>query len=167
MFKLIPLLVLLACSTGQNLNQSKTTVDREALKDFSPRELITTTQMLTKIYDGDMKHLSCVPDQAEAELLLRTLRPRMEVVIDDIEALFDQDQEINSLANNCSTDCTCEFIDELFREHQITLTKAQKKNINLGIAENKKSCLSQRAKTFCSSALKKELDKEKSDFSFE
>lgn len=167
MFKLISLLVLMACSTGQNLNQSKSVVDREALKDFSPRELITTTQMLTKIYDGDMKHLSCVPDQPEAELLLRTLRPRMEVVIDDIEALFDQDQEINSLVNNCKTDCTCEFIDELFREHQIALTKAQSKNITQGIAENKKSCLSQRAKTFCSSTLKKELDKEKSDFSFE
>ncbi len=167
MFKLISLLVLMACSTGQNLNQSKSVVDREALKDFSPRELITTTQMLTKIYDGDMKHLSCVPDQPEAELLLRTLRPRMEVVIDDIEALFDQDQEINSLVNNCKTDCTCEFIDELFREHQIALTKAQSKSITQGIAENKKSCLSQRAKTFCSSTLKKELDKEKSDFSFE
>lgn len=166
MRQIIPLLLLVACSMVQKA-PSKSAADKEALKDFSPRELITTTQMLTKIYDGEMKPLACVPDQDEAELLLRTIRPRMEVVIDDIEAVFDQDQEINSLVNNCQTDCTCEFLDDLFREHQISLSKVQSKVLNTGIASNKKTCIAQRAKSFCESALKKELDKEKSDFSFE
>lgn len=163
MFKIISLVFILSCSTLSH----KRAPDDGAPKDFSPRELITTSQMLTKIYDMQSPPLSCVLDEQAAELLLRTIRPRLEVVIDDIEAVLDRTSEVKSLVNNCENDCTCEFIDEIFREHQIPQTKVQIAAIKKGIAANEKVCLQQRRKQFCESALFKELDKEKSDFSFE
>ncbi len=163
MLKIISFLFILSCSFTNDHRASRD----DAPKDFSPRELITSAQMLTKIYDEQMPPLSCVPDTDSAELLLRTLRPRLEVVIDDIEATLDQDHEVNSLVKNCQNDCTCEFIDEIFREHQLTLTKSQTTTLSKGIKANEGVCLVGRAKSFCESVLFKELDKEKGDFSFE
>ena len=156
-------MLILSCSTSPSYKDKRA----QAPKDFSPRELITSAALLTKIYDEQMAPLSCVPDADAAELLIRTLRPRLEVVMDDIEAVLDQESEINSLVNNCQSDCTCEFIDEIFREHQLTLKKSQNKILQAGTKANENVCLAQRAETFCSSALFKELDKEKGDFSFE
>jgi|SRR5690606_32641569 len=163
MFKLISFFLIFSCSFTSNQRVSRD----DAPKDFSPRELITSAQFLTKIYDEQMPPLSCVQDTDSAELLLRTLRPRLEVVVDDIEAILDQDHEVNSLITNCQSDCTCEFIDEVFREHQLTLTKSQTRTLMKGIKANEGVCLEGRAKSFCESALFKELDKEKEDFSFE
>lgn len=163
MFKIIiTLFLIISCSSLKNQGASYP----DAPKDFSPRELITTTALLTKIYDEQHPPLTCVPDADSSELLIRTLRPRLEVVIDDIEAVLDQDHEINSLVNNCQSDCTCEFLDEIFREHQLTLNKAQIKVLKKGISANEKVCLPQRASTFCDGPLFKELDKEKEDFRF-
>lgn len=162
MFKIISLLLIISCSTPSNRAS-----DRDALKDFSPRELITSSRLLTKIYDEEMKPLECVPDTDSAQLLLRTLRPRLEVVIDDIEVALDKNEEVASLVNNCQSDCTCEFIDDIFREHQITLSQTQSKKLQQGIRANEKTCLSARAKIFCTSPLFQELEKEKVDFSFE
>lgn len=161
MFKIIILTLFISCATSQRASKT------DALKDFSPRELITSSRLLTKIYDEERPPLTCVPDTAAAELLLRTLRPRLEVVIDDIEAALDNTQEVNSLVNNCLNDCTCEFIDDIFREHQIALTKAQTKTLQKGIKANEATCLDGRAKSFCSSQLFQALDNEKGDFSFE
>lgn len=163
MLKIISLIVLLSCTTQSSQRASYP----DAPKDFSPRELITTSQMLTKIYDELIPPLSCVVDSDSAELLLRTLRPRLEVVIDDIESTLDQSTEVASLINNCKNDCTCEFIDEIFREHQIVLSSSQRSIVTKGIRANENVCLKQREEQFCQSALFKELDKEKSDFSFE
>lgn len=163
MFKLITFFLILSCSTTKDYRASR----EDAPKDFSPRELITSAQMLTKIYDEQMPPLSCVSDTDSAELLLRTLRPRLEVVVDDIEVVLDQDHEVSSLINNCQNDCTCEFIDEIFREHQLTLSKRQVKTLSKGIKANEGTCLKARAENFCNSVLFEELDKEKEDFSFE
>lgn len=164
MFKIIALLLILSCSTSSTSGKLSRS---EGPKDFSPRELITSAGLLTKIYDEVLPPLSCVPDAQAAELLLRTIRPRLEVVMDDIEALLDQDSEIDALIRNCQSDCMCEFIDEVFREHQLALTKGQAQTLQKGIKGNEKVCLSQRAETFCESTLFKELNKEKGDFSFE
>lgn len=163
MFKIISFVLLMACSSVKGPQPPRP----EGHLDFSPRELITSTQLLTKIYDGEMAPLSCVPDSSSAELLIRTLRPRLEVVIDDIEAILDQENEVISLVNNCQTDCTCEFVDEIFREHQVTLSKAHTLILQKGVVANEGVCLKARAKIFCEGPLFKELDKEKSDFSFE
>ncbi len=138
-----------------------------APKEFSRGELIMGTQLLTKIFDAEMAPLTCVPDTDEASLLLRTIQPRMDVVQDDLESLLDDDKEIDGLINTCDQSCTCPFIDDLLREHQVTLTKAQQK-----IMEVKKSqkeinrCLSYMQETFCRSELYQELNREKEEFSF-
>lgn len=139
-----------------------------APKEFSRGELIMGTQLLTKVFDGEMAPLSCVPDTDEASLLLRTIQPRMDVVQDDLESLLDDSKEVEDLISTCDQSCTCPFIDDLLREHQVTLSKAQQKTL-----EGKKTqkeinrCLSYMQETFCKSDLYQELNKEKEDFSFE
>ena len=139
-----------------------------APKEFSQGELIMGTQLLTKIYDGEMAPLTCVPNADEAALLLRTIQPRMDIVQDDIEARLDDPNYINELIRTCDQSCTCTFLDDLLREHLVNLNKQQQK-----LLEPKKSqkelnrCLSYMQETFCKSELYQELNKEKADFSFE
>ena len=140
----------------------------EPVKEFAPGELILATQLLTKIFDKEMAPLSCVPDVEEASLLLRTIRPRMEVVQDDMEAMLDSNNDVKAMVQNCDKNCTCGYVDDLIREHLVVLPKAQKRL--LALKKNDKEinrCLSYAQSTFCQSELFKQLDKEKVDFSFE
>jgi hypothetical protein len=169
MFQKILILILVSsCSSIKKPEVARSEKAPITPKEFSRGELILGTQLLTKIFDKEMSPLSCVPDTEEASLLLRTIRPRMEVVEDDIEAMLDVPQEVNSLVKGCDQNCTCGYIDELFREHQVVLTKAQKKIIT-GKKTDKElnRCLSFVQSTFCESELYKTLEKEKVDFSFE
>lgn len=137
-------------------------------KEFAPGELILATQLLTKIFDEEMAPLSCVPDTDEASLLLRTIRPRMEVVQDDMEAILDDSKEVASMIQNCDKNCTCGHVDDLIREHLVILPKGQKKM--LARKRNDKElnrCLNYAQSTFCQSELYKQLEREKSDFGFE
>lgn len=139
-----------------------------APKEFSKGEVILGTQLLTKIFDQEMAPLACVPDADEASLLLRTIRPRMEVVEDDLEALLDDPQSIQKLISTCQSSCTCGYIDELFREHLVVLTKAQRKELDAVKTEKELNrCLSFVQTTFCQGELYQELNKEKADFSFD
>ena len=151
-----------ACSSIQE------PVRPHAPKEFSRGEVILGTQLLSKIFDQEMAPLSCVPDADEASLLLRTIHPRMEVVQDDLEAMLDDDNEIKKLIETCDQNCTCSFIDELLREHLVTLSK----NLKTMLDKKKKqkdlnACLNYVKETFCSSELYHELNKEKVDFSYE
>lgn len=160
--KLIFFLLLTSCSTMSE------PVKPHAPKEFSRGEVILGTQLLTKIFDGEMAPLLCVPDADEASLLLRTIRPRMEVVEDDLEALLDDPKEVDELISKCDQNCTCGYIDDLLREHLVNLTKNQKKT--LATKRNDKElnrCLSYMQTTFCQGDLYLELNKEKADFSFE
>jgi hypothetical protein len=126
------------------------------------------TQLLSKIFDQEMSPLACVPDADEASLLLRTIHPRMEVVQDDLEAMLDDDNEVKNLIETCDQNCTCSFIDELMREHLVTLPN----NLRITLDKKKKqkdlnACLNYVKETFCSSELFQELNKEKADFSYE
>jgi hypothetical protein len=164
----IPLLFILSCSTPQVTPPDSQTAKVESVKEFAPGELILATQLLTKIFDKEMAPLGCVPDTDEASLLLRTIRPRMEVVQDDLEAMLDDQKEVEAMILNCDKNCTCDHVDDLIREHLVVLNKAQKKI--LASKKNDKElnrCLSYAQSTFCQSELYKQLDKEKSDFSFE
>lgn len=170
MFKQLFLIFLIcACSTSQKTSTptvSETPVT--APKEFSRGELILGTQLLTKIFDQEMAPLECVPDTDEAGLLLRTIRPRMEVVQDDMEAMLDVPQDIDNLIKTCEQNCTCGYVDELLREHQVNLTKTQKKILASKMTDKEISrCLNYVQTTFCQSELYKTLDKEKGDFSFE
>lgn len=155
-------LILMGCS------QMETPHKPHIAKEFSREEIINATQLLTRIFDNEMAPLSCVPDTDEASLLLRTIRPRMEMVQDDIEAMLDNPLEIDNLIKNCEQNCTCQYFDDLFREHLVGLTKEQQK-----LMEKNKSpkvinrCMNYAQSTFCKSELYQELNKEKVDFSFE
>lgn len=163
-------LFIASCSSVKKTETTPVETTRKEVtpKEFSRGELILATELLTKVFDEEMAPLACVPDTEEASLLLRTIRPRMEVVQDDLEAMLDNPKEIDDLIKNCKENCTCHYVDELLREHQVTLTKHQKKLMNAVKTEKEQGrCLSFIQETFCQSELFKTLDAEKSDFSFE
>ena len=138
------------------------------MKEFSRGEVILATQLLVKVFDQEMAPLSCVPDTDEASLLLRTIRPRMEVIEDDMEALLDQPAEVDKLINTCEQSCICGYVDDLLREHLVTLSKAQRKKLNVKKNDNELNrCMNFSLSTFCQGDLYQELNKEKADFSFE
>lgn len=163
------LLIVSSCATTRKeaIDPVKTQVIAQP-KEFSRGELILGSQLLTKIFDQEMAPLECVPDTDEASLLLRTIRPRMEIVQDDIEALLDDPKEISELIKTCNQNCTCGYMDELFREHLVGLTKAQQKDLNAKKKDKDlNKCLNFVQATFCQSELYKSLNAEKSEFSFE
>lgn len=166
--KLILILLVVSCSTAKNAEQTPVAKAPVAPKEFSRGELILATQLLTKIFDQEMAPLECVPDTEEASLLLRTIRPRMEIVEDDIEAMLDNPKEVDDLVKSCESNCTCGYIDDILREHQVGLTKSQQKLINSKKSDKEtKRCLNFIQSTFCGSELYKTLEVEKADFSFE
>jgi hypothetical protein len=171
MFKnLIVLFLIAACSSVPKTETSPepTAAPHVTTKEFSRGELILGTQLLTKIFDGEMAPLECVPDHDEAALLLRTIRPRMEVVQDDMEAMLDDPKDVDQLIKTCDQNCTCSSVDELLREHLVSLTKAQQKTMSTRRGEKEANrCLSFVQNTFCQGELFKTLDKEKVDFSYE
>ena len=164
---LILAFILVGCSTAKKQEPVATT-PAQPPKEFARGEVILATQLLTKIFDGVMAPLACVPDAEEAELLLRTIRPRMEVAQDDTEAMLDNPKDVDELIKTCTANCTCEYVDELLREHLVKLTPAQKKSLNAKKTEKELNrCMSYVQSTFCQSDLYKTLDEEKSDFTFE
>lgn len=167
MSKKISVLLLSFLAACSSVERSKTVAPTPA-KEFAQGEVILATQLLTKIFDQEMAPLACVPDTAEASLLLRTIQPRMDLAQDDLEAKLDSSSEIDQMIENCEKDCTCSFVEELFREHQVTLTKAQSKSFTKKkAAKDLNRCLSYIQGTFCQSDLYKTLNEEKKDFSFD
>ncbi len=168
--KLTIILFVSSCSLLSPSQQevNSTTASPQSTKEFSRGELILGTELLAKIFDQEMAPLECVPDIDEASLLLRTIRPRMEVVEDDLQAMLDDPKEITTLIEQCEQNCTCEYIDELLREHQVKLDKKQQKAMLQKRSEKEiNRCLNYVQSTFCKSDLFQTLDREKVDFSFE
>lgn len=156
------LLFLAACSSVEK------PVNPAAPKEFARGEVILATQLLAKIFDQEMAPLNCVPDTDEASLLLRTIRPRMEVVEDDMEALLDDPAEVDKLIKTCDQSCICGYVDDLLREHLVTLTKPQQKMLNQKKTDKELNrCMNFAQSTFCQGDLYRELNREKADFSFE
>jgi hexokinase len=140
----------------------------DAPKEFSAPELILGTELLSKIFDLEMAPLTCVPDTEEASLLLRTIKPRMDVVQEDMEAILEDAPRVDKLINNCHKSCTCYYVDDLLRENLVSLSKEQQKSLEKKKGpEEVNRCMNYVRSTFCGSELYKELNKEKSDFSFE
>ena len=165
--KLLILILLSACSTTTKVPTAAPQVEAAPI-EFSRGELILGTQLLTKIFDQEMAPLECVPDVDEAALLLRTIRPRMEIVQDDMEALLDDPREVNDLIKTCDQNCTCGYVDELLREHLVNMSKPQRILLNKKKSDKEiNRCLNFVQATFCQSDLYKTLNKEKEDFSFE
>lgn len=155
-------LLLFSCS------QIKAPENPAATKIFSKGEVIMATELLVKIFDQEMAPMKCVPDTEEASLLLRTIRPRMEAVEDDIEAVLDSAKDVAELISTCDQNCTCQYLDDLIREHQVILPAKDRKLLTQKNTEKELNrCMNFAQSTFCQSELFKELDKEKADFSFE
>jgi hypothetical protein len=173
--KVLPFFLLIACATPQKASDKENpsamptaATDTVEAKEYSQGEVILTTQMLVKIFDKEMSYLACVPDAEEASLLLRTIRPRMEVVEDDLGAMLDSKEDVIKLVKECHQNCTCAYLDDLLREHLVVLDKSEaemmkkkktKKEIN--------RCLTYAQETFCQSDLYKSLEIEKVDFTFD
>jgi hypothetical protein len=160
--------LLIGCSHTVKAPQKPVAAQASVVaREFSQGEVILATQYLTKIFDKEMQPSACVPNNDEASLLLRTIRPRMEVIEDDIEATFDDAKAVQKHLDECKKNCTCLYIDDLLREHLVPLTKKQRASLN-----DKRSpaelnrCFSYIQSTFCDSDLYKQLDAEKVDFSF-
>ncbi len=159
---MIALIFLASCSN------IKAPLNPNTSKDFSQGEVILATQLLTKIFDQEMAPIQCVPDIDEAALLLRTINPRMEIIQDDIEASLDDPKEIKKMIESCEKSCTCDFIDDLLREHLVVLDKELRKSLEKREKQKDlKSCLNFAKETFCSGDLYKQLEREKVDFSYE
>lgn len=160
--KITFLFLFLSCS------QLETPKNPEVSKEFARGEVILATELLTKVFDQEMGPLACVPDTDEASLLLRTIRPRMEVVEDDLEAMLDERELVKEMIETCDQNCTCSYVDELLREHLVSLTPGLRKQLNAKNTEMELNrCMNFAQSTFCQSELYKELSKEKEDFSFE
>ena len=174
---LLSLILLVACSSAKqsdvvsNENPASMPGKNEKeikQKEFARGELILATDLLVKIFDKEMAPLSCVPEHDEAELLLRTIRPRMEVVEDDITAMLDDKDEVKKLIDTCSESCICEYVSDLIREHMVPISKMEAKNLAKKNTKQETSrCLNYAQTTFCSSELYKALNVEKKDFSFD
>ncbi len=172
--KILLALLITACSSSPDKNLHKTNKASPSestptiAKEFSRGELILGTELLTKIFDEEMSPIACVPSSNEAELLLRTIRPRMEIVQDDMEALMDHPQEVSKLIKSCDRNCTCGYVDELVREHLVNLTPLQRKTLNTKNSDKELNrCMNYVQTTFCGSELYKTLNKEKAEFTFE
>lgn len=156
------LLFLISCS-GINVKAPV-----EVAKEFSPGEIILANQLLTKIFEKEMAPLACVESEESAGLYLRTLNPRMEMAQDDIEASLDDEVALEKLVSQCQNSCTCYYLDDLLREHQVNLSK--KLSAKFNESKKKKSlntCLNYVSETFCGSEMYKTLDQEKVDFTFD
>lgn len=163
---LVVCLFIVGCTTPKKTE--KPVAETTPPKEFAPGEIILATELLTRIFDQEMAPLKCVADTEEASLLLRTIRPRMDVVQDDMEAKLDDPKEVSELINTCDQNCTCGYVDELLREHLVPLTKAQKKILFAKRSEKELNrCMNYVQNTFCQSELYKTLNVEKADFTFE
>jgi len=156
------LLIAVSCSTPAPVTPKVAAPVRE----FSQGEVIMASSLLTKIFDAEMSPISCVPDRDEASLLLRTLGPRMDVVQDDMEAQLDEAPLVDKLISECSQNCTCTYLDDLFKEHQVPLNKQQKKILKIDPKENNR-CFNFVQETFCKGDLYRALESEKADFTYD
>lgn len=137
-------------------------------KNFPSADVIQATQLLTRIFDGEIKGIRCVPSAEEASLLLRTLRPRMEVVEDDLQAHLDHPSTIQQLLVSCQQQCTCQYVDELIRENNIVLSKKERGQLNTRISDKEnKRCSTAFMQTFCQGELFQTLDNEKAEFTYD
>jgi hypothetical protein len=131
-------------------------------------KVIQSNTLLTKIYEGEIKPLSCVADKEEAELFLRTLASRFDIVSDDYQSRLDDQDEIKNLINNCESNCTCDFLEELLKENEIDLTPAQSAQFKkIKFKKVTEACTAQIEESFCQSRLFRELEKEKDLFKYD
>jgi hypothetical protein len=135
---------------------------------FAAQEVILANQFLTKIFDGEIAPIDCVASGDEASLLLRTLRPRMEGVEDDLQASLDDQSAVKKLVGNCQLDCTCHYVAEIIRENNVNLEKQQASALkNKTTPKELNRCLEPLKANFCSGKLYQVLDQEKSDFTYD
>lgn len=160
--KIVLFIFIVSCS-HRTESPSKTETSH-----FSKGEIILSSMLLMNIHDGVMPPLDCVQDREEAELFLRTIRPRM----DEVDIYLDQNLQTadgrEKLLNECLDNCTCEYIVQMMRENQTDLSSNEKiaweKILKKYKNEREKQCLSYIQSSYCSSPLQIDLENEKDDF---
>ena len=129
------------------------------------QNIILANELLTKIYEGVLSPNKCIVDKEEAELLLKTLGPKFEEVVDQYQAKLDDDTEIENFVKSCGATCTCHFIQELFTQNEIKISKKLNTEIKTQISGQVfKACLVNYQLNFCQSELYLNLEKEKESF---
>lgn len=153
----------LSCAQHKNL-----ALDNQTGLVEIDNQVIQSNTLLTKIYEGEIKPLRCIEDKEEAELFLRALASRFDTVSDDYQSKLDNQDEIKNLINNCESNCTCDFLEELLKENEIDLTPAQSAQFKkIKIKKVTETCTAQIEELFCQSQLFRELDKEKDLFKYD
>jgi hypothetical protein len=131
-------------------------------------EIILANQLLERIYSQESSPLECIADIDDASLLQRTLSPLLETAQDEFEASLDNDSTLNQLVTNCELECTCLYLNDLIKEHQVILQKETNK-ILLKKLKSKKTleCTKEFSENFCKSKLFEKLNQEKNQFTYE
>ena len=131
-------------------------------------EIILANNLLTNVFEGKLKTNECIEDTEDSELLLKTLQSRFEEVTDSYQAKLDNDSEIENLIKNCEVDCSCHFLQDLFKENEIQLNKKLSSELKKQLNGDKfKTCTEKHRREFCQSELFKKLDQEKESFKFD
>lgn len=158
--KIILLLLALSCAHNEKTS--------DGVSHFSRGEIILSTTLLMNIHDQLMPPLSCVPDQKEAEILLRVIRPRLDEVDIYLLEKLDSPQDREVLFNECMVNCTCLYLKQLIKENRTKLYAEEKKRLSTIVNDYKISrqaqCLSYIQQSFCETPLVQELESEKQDF---
>ena len=156
---LLFLFICLACSTPERSSSEFIFVDSE---------VILANDLFEKLLSNETSKLECIEDNDDAELLQRTLNPIYENVRDEFEAVLDEEEKLSGLINDCEKNCTCNYVNDLVKEHQVELPKKLKKTLlNKTNEKQSKECLKQFADNFCKSKLFEKLEQDKKQFSFE
>jgi hypothetical protein len=167
--KMKPLLLLLfimACTT--QVSPTKKRDAQAESKEFSASEIIISHTLIEKIFDKQMPPLACIEDVSEAELFLRTLTPRMEMVEDEIMATFDEPKRVEEILKTCEKECTCSFIMDLLKENEVSLSKKIKNDLSpVKLEKQLNKCLSFYSTSFCQSEIYQQLEIEKDEFNYE
>ena len=133
--------------------------------EISTSETLHAHELLLSIMDGKSETLPCIEDPEEAAILLKTLDPEYEEILDSYQAKLDDDKEVQQLIQNCEKDCTCLFINSLLEENEIPIEKAVKKDLKLKMSgERHIACSQKMTNQFCESSLYKKIEKEKLEF---
>jgi len=156
---LIMALSFYACAHKKPINQEQA---------LTSAEIILANQLLEKIYSQESPLLECIDDVEDASLLQRTLNPLLETAQDEFEASLDDDSSLNRLVTNCDVDCTCSYLNDLIKEHQVILQKETSKALLKKMkSKNMFECTKKFSENFCKSKLFEKLDQEKNQFTYE
>ncbi len=160
-FSLIFLISFMGSCSNLNTNSGMTTPPVK----LNMTETLHARELLLNIMNRKNEPLPCVEDSEEAAILLKTLEPEYDEILDHYQAKLDDDKEIAKLIQACEDDCSCLFISSLLEENEIQIEKKVKKELKMKISgERFTNCTQKMTNLFCSSSIYKKMEHEKLEF---